>query len=292
MAQSKKNFAPDISNIACCSYGAYLMVSVPSGDVLNSHTMVLDYAIADEFSQDLAPPAWQGVWTGTRPVEWDTTAIDGSKQVFFASVDYQALESGPYPGSFNHIWQAFTPDRTDSYDLIDDSGAVTTVQNPIYCSFETKQYGDSMDLKKIKFAEIDLVEIGGEVNFHVNYAGSRGGYYNILTKKIIATIDPTGINNVALQQLFTTVAGVPRVQGRRIITSVATVDPTIVSVEDPYDNTVDKTFSLYMQWCGRAGIESFRLYTEPQPERVTGLCEPDETGYNVLTQDGKSFQFT
>jgi hypothetical protein len=286
MARSKRNFAPDISNICGASFESYLLMSVPSGDFLNAHTMALDYSVADELNQDLANPAWQGVWTGIRPIEWATGTVDGTHRIFAASVDYASL---PGETSFNHIWEGFQANRMDSYSTIDLNNSPIQVDNQIYCSFETKKYGDTMDLKKMAYAEIDLIEMGGNVNLLVSYAGTKGSYYEILRKKMNAQLDDSNTSSQEVHNIFDAI-GSFRPQGRRLWTGVALISDQCQSVESQYDNTRDKAFSLYFQWCGRMGIECFRIFTQVVPEKSTGGCEEDETSINIATYSGQTFK--
>lgn len=282
MAFSKRNLANDISMVCAGSFENYLLVSVPSGDTLNAHTMVLDYAISSELLEE-ASPAWNGVWVGTRPVEWAVSTVDGTKRMFHASVDYQSITSG---GSFNHIWEAFQPERLDSYET-----ALGLVSNPIYWSFESKLLGDGMDYKRFKFAEVDLTEIGGDVTVKVSYGGSKGGYNEVLRKRIVATLTAEGHSDDDLARLAA--RKVFKTQSRRIRTREANVDiEEGQTVESTYPESIDKYFGLFIEGCGRCGIEAFRIYTEPLAEVSTGACEEDETGIKVVTEDGESFEFS
>jgi hypothetical protein len=286
MAQATSRLWEDLSGICSASFESYLLVSVPVNDVFNSNTMVLDYATADEMVSDEVP-AWQGVWTGTRPIKWATPIIEGTRLAFQGSVDYESLG-----GSHNHIWQAFQSDRTDSYDFINSSNALETRHNPIYCSFETKLLGDGLDLKVFKYAKINLAEISGDVNFKCSYRGTRGGYKEILNTKFIAITEAwQTTNREILDMIESGVVLVP--QSRSINTEVA--EPLNNEIEDSAeskdDETIDRYFSLYCQWCGRAGVESVVLTMQPAPERSTGECVPGEEKLSVVTQDGTSYQF-
>lgn len=286
MARSKRNFAPDITNICAASFESYLLMSVPSGDFLNAHTMALDYSVADELSQDLTNPAWQSVWTGIRPIEWATGTVDGQHRIFAASVDYASL---PGETSFNHLWEAFQPNRMDSYTITDVNNAQVQVDNEIYCSFESKKYGDTMDLKKFAYSEIDLVEMGGNINLVVSYAGTKGSYYEILRKRMNAQLDDSNTSSQVVHDIYQAI-GTFRPQGRRLWTTVAQLSDHCQSVESQNDNTIDKAFSLYFQWCGRMGIECFRIFTQVVPEKSTGDCEQDETTINIATYSGQTFK--
>jgi hypothetical protein len=289
MARAKLGLSEDLSRICCCSFESYLLVAVPSGggqalgEGLNTQTMVIDYSIADEQLQD-EPPAWQGVWTGTRPVKFVTAEVSGVRKCFEGSVDYQSLN-----GSFNHIWENFKPERTDQYDVEDTQGNVTTVHNPIYCSFETKLYGDGLDLKIFKYAVVNLIEIADKVHFKCSYRGTRGGYKDILNVNILAPVHAYSDPRIQAY-LDQGVVLVP--QSRRLYSEVAQPpeeeENDLGYLESDYNETIDTYFSLYMQWCGRLGVESLILTMELQPERPTGRCTPDETLVGIVTQDGRS----
>lgn len=288
MARSKRNFAPDISGVCGASFESYLLMSVPSGDFLNAHTMTLDYSVADELNGDIATPAWQGIWTGIRPVEWTTGTVDGVHRIFAASDDYASL---PGETSFNHIWEAFQANREDSYTITDINNNLVQINNPIYWSWETKKYGDTMDLKKFAYAEVDLIEMGGNINFLVSYAGTKGAYFEVLRKKMNAQLDDSDTSFQTVHDIYDKIGNF-RPQGRRVSTTVAQLVPYCQSVESRWDNTIDKAFSLYFQGCGRMGIESFRVFTHVFPEPATGRCEEDETSINIATYSGQTFKIT
>lgn len=287
MVNSKRNLAPDLSGVCSASFENYFLVSVPSGDVLNAHTWCLDSAQATDTLRE-EPAAWNSVWVGTRPVEWATEIIDGRKRIFEASIDYQSLADG----SFNHIWENFDPSRTDSYVLTDASNTQILVQNPIFCSWESKLFGDGMDFKRLRYAEADLVEIGeGNVNLKISYCGNRGTYKEILTKKINATTSAANINNDDVQLLGERL-GSFHVQSRRVRTEDAKdMYPCENDVESDFNPDLDKSHSLLFQWCGRMGIEALRMYHEFVPEKMIGKCEEDENGINIVTDEGVSFKF-
>lgn len=279
----------DMSGICACSYESYLMMSIPSEDVFNSKTMVMDYAIADELTSQEAP-AWQSAWTGTRPVKWVTAKIaaaNGAKKAYQASVDYELLN-----GSHNHIWEAFQNDRTDSYEFLNSSNDLELVHNPIYCSFETKLEGDGLDLKVFKYALVNICELSGEVFLKVSYRGTQGGYKEILNAKFIAITEAWQTTSQEIINLINSgTILVP--QNRKLRTQTAkSLDQELEqSVESDKDETIDKCFSLHIQWCGRAAVESFLMITEPYPEKVVGECTADEVTLNIVTEDGNSKRY-
>lgn len=283
MARSKANLNPDLSGCCAHAFENFFLISVPNGDTFNSHTWALDSAIANELTSPSAM-AWPGIWTGTRPVEWDSGTIAGHRRIFHLSFDYQALG-----GSFNHIWEAFMPDHADSYEQLDANGEMKLVRNRIYWSWESKLLGDELDYKRFQYAEADLVEMGGDVDLKISFAGNKGGYNEIFRRKFIATVDTQQSNKPDFKAIAERL-GVFRVQSRRIKTEMVTNDTvSCPGVESELQDNVDKSFSLLFQGCGRMGIEALRIFMTGHAEQSVGECKPDETGINILSQDGKSF---
>lgn len=287
MAYTKRMLSPDLSGVCTCSFEDFLLVSVPADDVYNRHTMSLDYSVANELN-GAANPAWCGVWTGTRPIEWATAIIDGQKRCFHGSVDYFAL---PGETSTNHIWESFQSDHVDTYDIMDEFNAISVISNPIYCTVETKLLGDGMDLKKFRYAELDLVEIGNEVNMRVSYGTTRGGYNEIMRKKIIATLNDGSSSSEQLEEILSLV--MVRPQSRRVrTTDLRSVAGSCDGIESQYDTSIDKAFSLFIQWCGRCGVEALRIFMQPYLEPSTGSCEKNESGIQVVTEMGTPFKLS
>lgn len=286
MARSKVNFSDKINKIAGGSFESYLLMSVPSGDELNSQTMLLDFSISDELLET-TPPAWQGVWTGIRPIEWQSDTYNGIRRMFCVSTDYQAISGET---SKNHLWEAFRPERYDSYYQKNLQGTYDLKKNRIYCSIETKTVGDGLDNKTFKYAELDLIEIGDHVNLKVSYYGTRGIYRDIQTKEIEATLDPTRFKSNVLNELFKQET-VFRPQTRRIRTQeeVNRIDLSD-NIQSPLMFNQDKAFGVQVQWCGQMAVESCRIYVDIIEERPNGKVEENESGIKVFLLDGSQYQ--
>lgn len=283
MTRSKRNFAPDLSGICTCSFESYLMISAPVNDTLNSQTFVMDYAVADELLAQ-EQPAWQGVWTGTRPVKWVSTDVNTDRRCFFASVDYQSLG-----GSENHIWEAFQDNRMDTVEYTDTNGLHQVISNPIYWSFEGKLHGDGLDYKTFQYAVLNLIECAGKINLKVSYRGTRGGFKEILSSSILAPINNDGLNNANIQGLLDSgVVLVP--QSRKVYTRTAKPYHSPVAIEGISDEQRDRAFSLYVQGCGRAAIQSYQIFMDPVQERAQGRPQEDETVVYVVSQDGTTIK--
>lgn len=279
MARLKAGLSSDLSGICATTFDNCLLVSIPVNDTYNSLTMVLDSSVSDELTSETAQ-CWCGAWTGIRPVAYINATIDGVDRVFALSVDYVELDDSP-----NRVWELFQSDRRDSYETVTADNTRKRVYNQIFCEFETKAFGDGRDLKKFAFMEADLVQIGGTVNLKASFAGLRGGYHEILSKNMIATMDRT--SDPEIQALYDFLGGF-QLQGRHVSSQNATPERTKENVETPYDELVDSAFSILFQWCGRMGIDAVRVFMDPIDEQPGGSCEPEETGIRILTKDGKS----
>jgi hypothetical protein len=285
MSRAKRDFSDDLSTIAAASFENMLLVAVPAGDSLNAQTMVLDYSIADELSAEL-PPAWCGVWTGIRPVEFVKVRVEGVTKLFALSVDYfDELDN-----TENRIWELFQADRRDSYEIDTVDSVRERQYQPIFCEVELKSLGDGMDVKKFSHAEIDAVEIGGSVELNVAFAGTLGSYQTILDRKLVATLDPT--TNTEVSNAYEALGGF-NLQGRRVKTENASyLEKTCPNVESVYNGLVDRAFSLRLRWCGRLGVGIVRFFLNWIEESSDGACEADESGVNALTKNGVSIQTT
>lgn len=282
MAFSKQFMYEDQSGICALSFENYLLMACPIGQNLNSETFVLDYATLSEAASDKIP-AWSGVWTGIRPVQFVSANIDSRRRAFAASVDYTTVSDG----SHNHVWEIFMPEREDRFFELDSDFTTIEYRRPIYCEFESRLIGDGHDLKQFSYADINLIEIADDVTVRVDYRGMRGSYKNILCKKIIAPIsfEAAGVDVDESQKAE---YGILRKQSRRL--STETGDPSVgcPTCESDYSENIDKAFSMLIRWCGQLAVESIRVFMEPHPERSSGLCEKDEEKVCLVDETGQN----
>jgi hypothetical protein len=282
MAKAKRLMAPDYTRICATSYENYLLYSIPYLEPLNSVTMVLDYAAASEWNQ-ARTPAWAGVWNGIRPVNWSTNTINSVPRCFAFSVDYASTSDG----SFNHLWEAFVPERYDTYLEINQDGTTTERINRIYCQFETALLGDEMGFKQLVYGELDCSQISGTVDVKVSFRGSKGVYQDILNNRILAVNDPyqyeTSLVAGEIEDL-----GILQTQYRRLITENVNRTAKSTSCESKYSLDVDKAFSFLVEWCGAMGVEAIRMYQDPWNEPSVGQKNYNETESCVVGEDGSS----
>jgi hypothetical protein len=282
MAKAKRLMAPNYTGICAASYENYLLYSIPYLEPLNSATMVLDYAAASEWNQSRTP-AWAGVWNGIRPVNWSVNTIDAAPRCFAFSVDYASTSDG----SFNHLWEAFVPERYDTYLEINQDGTTTERINRIYCQFETALLGDDMGWKQMVYGELDCSQIAGTVDVKVSYRGSKGIYQEILNNRLLAVTDPYQYET---SQAATEIAdlGILQTQYRRLITENVNRTEKSESCESKNTLDIDKAFSFLVEWCGALGVDAIRMYQDPWNEPSVGNKNVNETQYCVVGEDGAS----
>ena len=282
MAKAKRLMAPDYTGVCATSFENYLLYSIPYLEVLNSATMVLDYAAASEWNQ-ARTPAWAGVWTGIRPVNWSTNVINGVPRCFAFSVDYASTSDG----SFNHLWEAFVPERYDTYLEVNQDGTTTERVNRIYCQFETALLGDEMGLKQLIYGELDCTQIAGTIDVKVSYRGSKGVYQSILNSRLLAVTDPYQYETSQQADKINDL-GILQTQYRRLITENVQRKTADTSCESKYTLDVDKAFSFLVEWCGSMGVDAIRMYQDPWIEKSVGRTNANETKYCVVGEDGSS----
>jgi hypothetical protein len=281
MARAKRYMPSNVSSICATSFENYLLYSIPYLEALPSATMVLDYAAASELNQSEVP-AWAGVWNGTRPIEWVSGTVGQQPRLFHFSVDYVPTNDG----SYNHLWESFLPERVDSYLQINPDGSTTTKYSRIYGQAETALMGDGMDLKQIKYAELDCSQIGGTVDLRVSYRGSKGAYQPILNTRFLAVTDEYQFDKTPQAEKIAEY-GILRTQHRRVSTeSVQRLD--VSSCETRYSSDVDKAFSLLVEWCGELGLEAVRVFMDPWQEISVGIPQSDEKESCIIHEDGTS----
>lgn len=282
MVRAKAYMAGNQTGICAASFENYLLYSIPYLEPLNSATMVMDWAVAAEIGSQRTP-AWCGVWTGTRPVEWTSGVVDGQPRCFHFSVDYSATNDGSYIS----LWESFMPNKVDSYLSINADGTTTDLFNRIYSQVETGLLGDGMDYKQFVYAELECCEIGGTVDVKASYRGSKGQYQSILDTRILAVTEDYQWQDTPFATEIEKL-GFLNSQYRRLITESTSRNITAETCESHLTTDIDKGFSMLVEWCGEFGVETIRMFQDPWSERSTGVPQSDETKSCLLAQDGST----
>ena len=277
MADSKGRLSSDLAGVAMAFFENYLLVSVPYCDRYNRHTWVLDNAPL-QLANGASRAAWNGFWTGTRPIQWLYGNFSGQEQIFYFSKDYDGV---------NRLWEAFSPDRQDD-------------SCPITWYVETRGVDGSLPLqmKKFRYSDVFLQELAGKVDVAVFWAGStRGKYKKILTKRINAS---RGSIRSGSTIRYDTKLFAMKNQMRTIRTQDAlqlAVNETLTStdIESPDNEFIDESFQLLIVGSGPGAVQGIRYYLEPPlgaagsigpNSELAGRVETDETEENFVRFDG------
>lgn len=246
MKRSFDNLSPVLNRVAGFAGGVYLGFSVPSGDIFNRHTWVLDTAISDQLTST-APPGWQGIWMGTRPVEWATGIIRGEERTFYISQDTCGVR----------IWEALIPDY-------EDNGC------RIFCSLELPGLvsGEPLSFKRFRFTEAHLHKVSGTVDFTMEYRGDWGCWKQI-----------GGFTMCAVDCLQSLKCGEPNPQiypQNRWVKSVD-VPHACISKEGSFSENIGTFFQNRFRWYGKNGVRMYRSQMDQWQENSLGACTASDT---------------
>lgn len=266
MAVSKFNLWSELSGVAAAVFDNFMLVSVPYSSRFNTHTWVYDQSVVAPTPGNTVA-SWASYWTGTNPVQWATGPFNGVIRCAHISTDIDGN---------NRLWEAFVPERTDN-------------DNPITCFLETRTHIDfgplatGLDLKQFRFAEINLVDVMGDVDLTVSWAGVKGKYHEIESYRLAATEGSITLN-VPIGNAVDTY----RSQVRRLRTTEVTqnidAECTAAGVEtECQPDWQDIGFSLLIEWRGQAAIRTYRIFVDPQQEGSVGEAAIPEYDPRILT---------
>lgn len=268
MSDSKTYLSPDLSGVAACVHENYLLMSVPYAGEFNKHTWVLDNSPMPSKKQVM--PAWNSVWTGTRPAQWFSGIIMGRERVLYMSPDRDGV---------NRLWEAFTPDR------LDDGCHITWWA-------ELRAYADNAQskFKEFRYADFGFSELSGTVDLAVFWAGSgRGKYKRVMTKRVLAARGMLRYNRHLT--LATKIFSLKK-QSRYLRTADARQqspeeDLSSCGIESPYMEFKDGAFQLLVVGSGPGAVSDVLLYfSDPDKLDDSGKCEQDETEESFVRFDG------
>jgi len=265
MMRSKRSLAQDLSGCASTYFENFLLLSVPSGGRYNTETWVGDQAPQGE--ADNGSMAWVGVWTGVRPVQWMRTVFGGKERLFFLAFDETSKN-----GSNIHVWEAFKSDRRDN-------------DARIPCQLETGMMMGT-DLGRFQYAEIDVVELLGDVELRVFVGGQRGEWLPVKYITLQAEIGCLG--SVAFPILTaTSILQAFKPQTRFVKTEDFSTQGRPFGAESPDTPGKDKGFQLLLEWRGRMGVKAIKFVVTPDTSANRGECKEGEAGnHNMVTEEG------
>lgn len=260
------------------SFGNWLFFSVPSGSKYNVHTWVMDQAVQQNINT-ITPPAWCSNWTGIRPEQWVTGTVNGEQRCFCLSYDVVP------DGHQATIWEAFIGQRMDVPKTGPNQGDPRAAKD-IGCAFETRFMGLApSQYMKLRYVQLDLAEIVGNVRLQVYYCGRRTSYKKILDKKITAQVTPATEILFDPDQLINIY--VPQYRTVKAVTDSHDSDDADTGIQTPYLRNIDRSFSLLVTWTGQMSITGLRMCVDPiSMEYGEGECEVDETTIRRITAEG------
>jgi hypothetical protein len=257
-----------MSGACAIAHENLLFVSVPSGGKNNEQTWVLDQSPLENLLE--ASTAWAGVWSGFRPVQWAEGKLGGRKRLYCA-----AFDRTPADNTHIHIWEAMRSERNDA------GGRIACQAQLAIAAAERMQV--------FKYAEIELVEILGDVSLTVYVGGTRGPWYQIGQFELRAEEGSIGS---AIQKTLDTssILQAFKPQARTIRTNEFSNTGLDCEPESaPNRPGKDKGFGLLLQWKGRMGIRDVRLVYAQAEESNRGGCPISEVGKTIIvTEEGTS----
>jgi hypothetical protein len=270
MQRSKSRLAPDLSGITTVAFANMLLCSVPSGSRYNTHTWVLDQTPVEqgeEGQRKLAPRAWASIWTGLRPVAYSTVAINGRERCFFVTFDRLAKD-----GSQIHLWEAFHISKKDN-------------GNRITCQFETAMI-HLPEKHRFRYAEFDLCEILGPVEFRVFVGSEAGPWHQIKDTEIQANSGCFGSPSMRTININTIIRN-HKPQTRTLRTEELRAVYDECQAESGDQPGEGRYFQLLVEWRGRCGVKEIRAVFSPRTESKVGECGGGEAGEtNIVTERG------
>lgn len=272
MAFSKRYLSSDLTGVALGSVENYLLVSVPYTDRYNRHTWVLDSSITGSPDDMEQGKGWQGVWTGIRPIAWVTGTINDEFRALALSVDRDGK---------NRMWETFKPDRRDN-------GC------PFWWGFETRGYGQKdKSISRFRYVDFVMSEIEGDQLFaKVMYAGTAIGPYTPIAVREFKVLRGSISYDATIDAMASGIFAL-RKQSRDWRTedaiSVEEHPLSACGVETERIEVLDRAFQLCVSFLGPGAVRYIRVWGEPQTEKRSGTCPPEETDFRGSRFDGSGF---
>lgn len=255
MAYSKQRLSPLSEHACATSWENYILMSVPFEDLWNKHTWVLD-----QMQDPSGRAAWNGWWTGVRPVQWATGDVNGVQRAFCLSRDHDGI---------NRVWEAFT-------EIPGDNGY------PITSYIETRTYNNQSKVnKQYLHSKLFLNEMSGEIDLGVFVGATRGPYNHLVGLRMHAKAGSIG-------ELIPENVSDYKPQTRVINTQSFFKDSCESCIESTLPDNIDVGFQHYVTWTGDLGINGIQLFFDAtvSHNQFEPDCKPDEDGENAINMAG------
>lgn len=266
MMRSKSELADDLSVIAASTKENFLLVSVPHQSNINTHTWVND-ASPEPSKSGQVPKAWSSVWTGVCPVQWGTVGYGETGRLFCASVDSDG---------HNRVYEAFQ--ETGKDNGVDFPWAV-----------EFRPYtGQIAQPKDIVWAELYLLDILGQVDLNISWAGADRGRW----KSALTTTFRAAVGNIDATQVYdsTSTLFAYKPQSRQPRTQeIADLEQDPLSscnIDFEQNERTDTAFQIRVDGSGHAAIAMVRVALNALPDYVEREVECPETEDKFTRFDG------
>lgn len=273
MIRSYDNLSPTLNRVCAFSFGTNVGFSVPSGDVYNHHTWIIDNAPADLIGGKY-PPAWNGVWIGTRPVEWATGYINGRYRSFYLSQDTCGVR----------VWEAYSGNTGK-----DNGGRIF-----VSAELNGVKYNEQVSFKTYLYSEYYLINIFGELAFSSEYRSDWGCWkHNAELNLCSQTCESTPPCNPHIGTFQPNTRFIRTANSERQCENDAT--------DAPYAQNVGSFFQNRIRWYGQAGINKYKSHAQQFEEPNVGQCSTsdvtckqficcdEEVQYVSHIQDGYSY---
>ncbi len=280
MTISKRRMSPHRTSVCAGFRDSYVFWSVPVGPLTNGrcyngHTQVLDRMTVPIPSTGSVVPsgltAWQGVWTGIRPIEWSTTAIFGQTRAICMSMDYDGVI---------RIWEAFQGNRADNGFQI--PWVIETKSNPVTES--------PFVVNTFRYFQLLLEQIQGNLEIRGYYRGLRGQYHQLLDTEVTATPGSILTPTPAYSPIKNDTANESFAKQFRDIPSKNSSDGGVApicqssDVESIYEDAIDRSFSLLLRFRGVGALLAYRLASDLWSQNTEGEVIDPETGLHILPE--------
>lgn len=282
MMNSKRRIAPNSSTTCAGIRSSYVFFSVPvgivtNGRVYNGQTQVLDRqttiikTVGNTGPFSYGTTGWQGVWTGIRPVEWASPEVGGMVRSYALSMDLDGVV---------RIWEAFQGNRADN-------------GHEIPWSVETRAHAVQptvFDYAEFRFFRVLLDQIVGNLAIKGSWRGLRGQYHQKLDTLVTATPGSffTPLSPYDVVDYGTATANF-RAQSRDIVSTNEMGAPQecqASGVESPYQDSIDRAFSLLLNFVGRGALVAYRISVDSWPQDTEGEVVDPEAGFNIVPESG------
>jgi hypothetical protein len=283
MSRSRNRLSPDRSGVAVGLFQNMFFVAVPSGNLFNAHTWVIDGDIASLLMSQ-QPPCWTGVWTGTFPIVFGRLIDQGVEHLYEFSYSSGTV-TDPLTGATNcgiQIWELMSQNQYDE---------AANVITPIRCSWESRLFVmPNEEWYAAGWVELTLVGLKGTVEFEIWVAGMSGAYIQVGTTHFVANVGPFGDPNQGTGGIIyyevagqvTSIARDYKAQNR--IVAGPGLDTTFYqnnpaqfygmnsphNIETDRNDGIDKAFQVLLKWTGVCGVRRLRFFYRPETEQSHG----------------------